>query len=440
MKKLMLGLLAAFVATAEAANKLYLPANVYLENEQKSIGSLVRYVRYQDDWFKDLSSGERECSVSLSNGLKVVKWGYAKSQTSISWEDLGQSGTNIIWTYRSDMSNVYLRPWLEWLHYSLSYNANGGSGSMEGQGDVRYDTKVLLPSCEFTKTGYSFAGWSVEETGGTVWQDGSSCDGYDFGVAAQNHDYGKDAKGTPVILYAQWTPVGPVVVPQPHDNSTAKVYTNGVEVTGESIVVLSNAMVDVVFEADSGYCFADDHSTTRTNTVEATNDPTEVVGPDVVKIPLMSVEVAQQAEWGISLKSGDQEISPEDYAYACSFYGLTQKTVPQVVPEGCVAVTKESIAAAKAMTVQIVNGQVALGVSVCSNADITASTANWAPVKFTKDTQIGLSADGTKLILPIPVAAQQGFMILQSGDAKVSEGGVRVPVTGKPWYTPTVED
>ena len=59
-----------------------------------------------------------------------------------------------------------------------------------------------------------------------------------------------------------------------------------------------------------------------------------------------------------------------------------------------------------------------LGVSVCSNADIIASTANWAPVKFTPDTKIGLSADGTKLILPIPVAAQQGFMILQSGEAK----------------------
>ena len=47
-----------------------------------------------------------------------------------------------------------------------------------------------------------------------------------------------------------------------------------------------------------------------------------------------------------------------------------------------------------------------------------ATSTAWTPVKFTEDTQIGLSADGTKLILPIPVAAQQGFMILQSGDAK----------------------
>ena len=100
----------------------------------------------------------------------------------------------------------------------------------------------------------------------------------------------------------------------------------------------------------------------------------------------------------------------------------------RVIPEGHVAVSKESIAAAKAETVKIVNGQIELGVSVCSNADITASTAKWALVKFTKDTQIGLSADGTKLILPIPVAAQQGFMILQSGDAKVQSDGNLAPV------------
>ena len=129
-------LLSAFAAVGPAgaaANKLYLPANVRLENSPESIGSLVMYVRYQDDWHKDLTSGERECGVSLSNGLKVVKWEYATSQTSSTWDDLGQSGTNITWTYRSDMSNVYLRPWLEWLHYSLSYDANGGSGSMSGQ-------------------------------------------------------------------------------------------------------------------------------------------------------------------------------------------------------------------------------------------------------------------------------------------------------------------
>ena len=141
------------------------------------------------------------------------------------------------------------------------------------------------------------------------------------------------------------------------------------------------------------------------------------------------------ADPSVTLKSNGQEISEEDYANACIFYGIGKKDRPdvpstptaedykvvsmdaQVVQEGEIAVKKESIAAAKAMTVQIVNGQIELSVSVSTNADITAEVP-WATVKFTPDTQIGLSSDGTKFILPIPVAAQQGFMILQSGDAK----------------------
>ena len=148
-----------------------------------------------------------------------------------------------------------------------------------------------------------------------------------------------------------------------------------------------------------------------------------------------TVSVKVVADPSVTLKSNGQEISEEDYANACIFYGIGKKDRPdvpstptaedykivskdaQVVQEGEIAVKKESIAAAKAMTVQIVNGQIELSVSASTNADITAEVP-WAPVKFTPDTQIGLSSDGTKLILPIPVAAQQGFMILQSGDAK----------------------
>ena len=120
-----------------------------------------------------------------------------------------------------------------------------------------------------------------------------------------------------------------------------------------------------------------------------------------------------------------QVMSYADYKAKCWEYGVTPQPEQQIVACDEIAVKKESIQAAKAEAVQIVNGQIELGVSVLSNADITASSANWAPVKFTKDTQIGLSADGTKLILPIPVAAQQGFMVLQSGGAKAvpSDGG-----------------
>ena len=200
----LLGVFAAAAPVQAEDNVLSLMLNtegIYLEGVSKTRGMLIQPV---GTWNERLSSGSRSYVSSLSNGLKVVKWEYAPSKSKGPWTELGQSGTNITWTYRSDMSTVYLRPWLAWLHYSLSYDGNGGSGSMEGLADVRYDTAVKLPSCTFKRTGYSFAYWSLVKSGGTKWKAGTKCDGHDFGVDAVGHDYGKDAQGTPVKLYARW--------------------------------------------------------------------------------------------------------------------------------------------------------------------------------------------------------------------------------------------
>ena len=139
----------------------------------------------------------------------------------------------------------------------------------------------------------------------------------------------------------------------------------------------------------------------------------------VVIAGVLQKRIIEDAEYKIILKDYvGRDVDENDYKFACEIYGIAPAIKPQFVPESSIVVSKESIQAAKAETVTVADGVVSLGVSVLSNADITASVPKWSPVKFTKDTQIGLSADGTKLILPIPVAAQQGFMILQSEGAK----------------------
>ena len=208
------------------------------------------------------------------------------------------------------------------------------------------------------------------------------------------------------------------VVPHPAEHSTAKVYADGVEKPGDPIFVLSNATVDVVFEADCGYCFADDRSIIRTNTVQATDNPTTVTGPEVVKIPSMSEEVAQQAEWGGALMSGDLAISAADYANACVYYGLTPKPEPQPVQEGEVAVKQTELQAAKAETVSVANGVVSLGVTVNTNGNFTAETKDWKPVELTEN---NVAVKDGKVVISIPVSGDSGFMILQSGDAKVGD-------------------
>ena len=76
-------------------------------------------------------------------------------------------------------------------------------------------------------------------------------------------------------------PIQVEVTPQPEAGSTAKVYQNGVEVTGSPVKVERDSAVDVVFTANAGHCFAD-FTSVKTNTVTAAEDPTVVVGPTVV--------------------------------------------------------------------------------------------------------------------------------------------------------------
>lgn len=85
------------------------------------------------------------------------------------------------------------------------------------------------------------------------------------------------------------------------------------------------------------------------------------------------------------------------------------------VPEGSVVVSRTELEAAQAATLEIADGTAILGISVCTNSDLTASTATWAPVSFRKS-DLEVSADGTKILAPIPANAEKGFMILRSGN------------------------
>lgn len=85
------------------------------------------------------------------------------------------------------------------------------------------------------------------------------------------------------------------------------------------------------------------------------------------------------------------------------------------VPEGSVVVSRTELEAAHAATLEVADGTALLGISVCTNGDLTAATATWSPVKFRK-ADLDVSADGTKILAPIPANADSGFMVLRSGD------------------------
>ena len=57
--------------------------------------------------------------------------------------------------------------------YTITYNANGGSGSMD-KTTCTYDTDCTLAANSFTKTGYTFANWTKDSTTGTAYTAGST--------------------------------------------------------------------------------------------------------------------------------------------------------------------------------------------------------------------------------------------------------------------------
>ena len=69
---------------------------------------------------------------------------------------------------------------------SVDFRANGGSGSMAAQTS---DTATNLTPNSFTRTGYTFTGWSTSPTGSVDFTDGT------------NFPFSADT-----TLYAQWTP------------------------------------------------------------------------------------------------------------------------------------------------------------------------------------------------------------------------------------------
>ena len=132
--------------------------------------------------------------------------------------------------------------------YTVSYNSNGGSGSMSSQSatEVTYTT---LKSCTFTApVGYSFSGWCVGNSG-TVYAAGAS-----YMVTAS------------VTMYAQWTA-----------SYVVSFNANGGSGTVESIACSpgsSMTLPSCTFTAPTGYSFKGwaigSSGSTSTGTLKAT--------------------------------------------------------------------------------------------------------------------------------------------------------------------------
>ncbi len=106
--------------------------------------------------------------------------------------------------------------------YTVTFNANGGSGSMPNQ---TASVTTALATNTFTRAGYTFSGWNTLANGsGTAYADKAS-----FTFAADT------------TLYAQWTDITKPVVTVPADITVDATSISGAEVT---FTILANDAID----------------------------------------------------------------------------------------------------------------------------------------------------------------------------------------------------
>ena len=84
--------------------------------------------------------------------------------------------------------------------YTISYNSNGGTGSMAAD-VVKAGETATIKANEFTKKGYNFVGWTTNSNGT---DDGHGWTGWSGTWNYTNGQYG--ISGNALTLYARWTP------------------------------------------------------------------------------------------------------------------------------------------------------------------------------------------------------------------------------------------
>ena len=172
-------------------------------------------------------------SVSQSSLPTATKSGYVFK----GWEWDYDKGL-ILGNLSSALSAVYGPLYLKavWetepVNYTLSYNANGGSGSMASQ-TVTEGQAAKLKANTFTKSGYYFTGWNTKANGsGTSYSDG-----------AYATFYGN------TTLYAQWQKYADPVITFDKNDGSGTTVTQTVPY-GESATLNANSFTK------TGYSFS----------------------------------------------------------------------------------------------------------------------------------------------------------------------------------------
>ena len=205
-------------------------------------------------------------TASVPAGQKVVKWlAYSSSPAShnppAQTNQFAGAETEYVWRYNTkDTADKYIVVDYEYIDYTLTYNANGGSGSMSSTTQC-YTNTFNLTGNAFTKTGYTFDGWTNKT--GTAFANQASVSGSSFGVTYTNETT-KTAN-----LYAKWNANSYTVTLDPRGGTVA---------SGSVTATYDSAWPVLPTPTRDGYYFGGWYNDTSYNESTPTNSPVAITG------------------------------------------------------------------------------------------------------------------------------------------------------------------
>lgn len=140
-----------------------------------------------------LADQGKTCSITSPSieraGYNVIGWNTNSSATTSTWNVSVSKNINKSETYYPIVSQA---------KYTISYNANGGTGTMSDH-TILYGKNIAIKTNTFTRDGYTFIGWTTKSDG--------TDDGYDWTDWSGTWEFTNGQYGiinNQLKLYARW--------------------------------------------------------------------------------------------------------------------------------------------------------------------------------------------------------------------------------------------
>jgi len=241
---------------------------------------------------------------NLTSNTTITRTGYTFSGWSTTLTGSVDYADGALCTLTDEAITLYAVWTAE--HYDITFNANGGTGTITAQEFETGIPETLTLNTTITRTGYMFSGWSTTTTGAVEYANGAS------------YTIGSDD----VTLYAVWT--------AEHNDVSFNANGGTGTITAQDFTygVAQNLTLNTTITR-TGYAFSG-WSTTTTGSVEYADGASYTIGSD--DVTLYAVWTAEHNDVTFNANGGTGTITAQDFTYGVA-ENLTLNTT--ITRDGC---------------------------------------------------------------------------------------------------------